>query len=230
MCFSAEASLVTGAALLPAGVYCITSALRKNRAYLPLAVLPALFGVQQLFEAAVWIGLQHDRPGLVRPAALGFLFFAIAFWPVWVPVAAAALERRRGRRLFCLVLAGVGAGALAVYVPLAARAGDALRVEIVNHSVRYDLSALPVVTSVSGVVLQVLYLFVVCVPLLLSADRRLRVLGLAVALAAVVTQAAFRYAFASVWCFFAALLSLHVCYVLSRAPRATPGRAGAVPV
>jgi hypothetical protein len=38
----------------------------------------------------------------------------------------------------------------------------------------------------------------------------------------VITHVVFRYAFASVWCFFAALLSLHITYILYRLP---PGNA-----
>ena len=32
MCFSAESSLAAGVTLVPAGVYCVATALRKNRA------------------------------------------------------------------------------------------------------------------------------------------------------------------------------------------------------
>src|SRR6476661_8747844 len=118
MCFSAEASFTAGAALLPAGAYAVAVALKKDRAYLPLAVMPLLFGVQQLCEAGVWVGLEHDAPGLVKPAALAFLFFAVAFWPFWLPLAAAAVERRPlWRRLFFAAAAvGLGLG-LACYVP-----------------------------------------------------------------------------------------------------------------
>ena len=39
-----------------------------------------------------------------------------------------------------------------------------------------------------------------------------------IAVSAAVTQIHFRYAFISIWCFFAAWLSLHICYVLYRLP------------
>ncbi len=43
MCFSAGPSFATGAALLPAGVYCIRRAAVGTRRYLPLAAVPAVF-------------------------------------------------------------------------------------------------------------------------------------------------------------------------------------------
>jgi hypothetical protein len=108
MCFSAEASVAAGVALLPAGAFAIATALRKDRAYLPLAALPLLFGVQQLCEAGVWIGLERGEPGLVRLATLAFLFFAIAFWPFWIPLVAACIEGRPAWRLLFFVTTGVG--------------------------------------------------------------------------------------------------------------------------
>jgi hypothetical protein len=70
----------------------------------------------------------------------------------------------------------------------------------------------------------------VCVPLLTSRDFRLRVLGGSITVSAVVTHAVFWYAFISVWCFFAAILSLHICYILYRLPGpAGEGRGGDLP-
>ncbi len=219
MCFSAAASLATGVALLPAGAYCLQAAVRKNRTYLPLAVTPLLFGVQQLCEAGVWLGLHHDDPGLVKPSALGFLFFAYAFWPFWVPFIAWVIEvQKPKRRLFAaLAVVGLGLGGTS-YVPAAANYDTTVIVRHVDHSIQYDLTELPLAREVAGTVWLALYMAAVCCPLLLSSERRLPLLGVSITVAAVVTHVMFRYAFASVWCFFAALLSLHLCYVLYRLP------------
>src|SRR5437660_880334 len=63
MCFSAEASFGVSAVLLPAGLYCVRAAARKNPAYLPLALFPVLCSVQQFFEGLVWVGLGNDDAG-----------------------------------------------------------------------------------------------------------------------------------------------------------------------
>ncbi|QJW92842.1 DUF6629 family protein [Frigoriglobus tundricola] len=230
MCFSANASVAAGTVLVTAGAYCIAAARRMNRAYLPLAVVPLLFGVQQFLEAAVWIGLARGLPGLVEAAAVGFLFFAAAFWPIWVPIAAAALEERREKRKLFYVFAWIGLGcALTVYVPVLIYAHDSLNVSSVSHSLRYDLSGVPAGVWAAGWVWQAMYLAAVCVPPLMSRDRSIRILGVAILVSAAITHMTFRYAFASVWCFFAALISLYIWYIMYRANRAVPpAPAGAV--
>jgi hypothetical protein len=108
------------------------------------------------------------------------------------------------------------------YLPLAA--GGALAdPRVVGHSLRYDFSAVPAVHVGPAWVWPVVYLVTVCGPLLASRDRSLRPLGALVAVAAAVAYAAFREAFASVWCFLAAALSVYLAYALYRLPEPPPG-------
>ena len=78
MCFSPEASFGLGAVLLPAGAYCVRTAVKRNPPWLPLALTPLLFGAQQVCEGLVWVGLRAEEATLVRPASLLFLFFGLA--------------------------------------------------------------------------------------------------------------------------------------------------------
>ena len=219
MCFSAEASLATGAILLPIGAYGIAAALKKNRAYLPLAATPILFGVQQFCEAGVWLGFHENNPGLVKPAALAFLFFAIAFWPFWVPFTATFIEARNPKKwLFgALASASLGLGFIC-YLPSLFNYDQWLDVHIVDRSIQYDFSNMPASHIGGSLNWQALYLIAVTCPFVFSVERRLRFLGLSIAVTAAVTQVLFRYAFISVWCFFGAWLSLQICYVLHRLP------------
>src|SRR3954452_7547143 len=116
MCFSAEASFAASAALLPAGVYCVRAA-RKRSASLPLAVIPLAFSAQQFAEGLVWVGLGRGDPALVEGSSLAFLFFALAFWPFWVPFSVAFTTRRKVV-LAVAALLGLALG-LVLYVPLA---------------------------------------------------------------------------------------------------------------
>lgn len=221
MCFSAEASLITGALLLPAGAYCVAKAYRKNRAYLPLSATPLLFGLQQLCEAGVWHGINNDDAGLVHRAAVAFLFFGFALWPAWVPFGAAALEDRREKRWLFFLLGAIGVTVgVPAFIAAAGHYGVWWDVKVVYHSIRYDFARFPISNPV-GAVWQGLYMAAVLVPLLTLRDRRLRVLGVSILVAAVVTHVMFRYAFISVWCFFAAVLSAHVCYVITQLPLPT---------
>lgn len=217
MCFSADASAGAAAALLPVGGYCLATAWRKDRSYLPLAAVPLLFGLQQLCEARVWDALDRGDPDPARGPSLAFLFFALALWPVWIPLAVAATEPPgRGRAaLVALACCGSAVG-LVYYAPAVANSG--LSPAVVGHSIRYDFSAVPAARSGWWWAGPALYLAAVCVPPLASRNRLLRPLGGAIALAAAVTYALFAEAFASVWCFVAAALSLYLAFVLHRLP------------
>jgi hypothetical protein len=217
MCFSAEASAGVAAAVLPVGGYCLAAAWRKDRAYLPLAAAPLLFGLQQSCEARVWDAL-GGTPGLARRPSLAFLFFALAVWPVLIPAAAAAIEPPGRKRQAFAALAGVGVlFALAYYLPLATGERGPSP-SVVGHSIRYDFAEVPTARSAWWWTGPALYLVATCVPLLASGDRRLRPLGVALAASAGLTYALFESAFASAWCFFAAALSLYLAYALHCLP------------
>src|SRR5690242_6586365 len=108
MCFSAPASFVASAALLPAGVYCIRAAFRKNRAYLSLAAVPIFFSVQQFCEGLVWLGLGQDNESLVRTASIAYCYFAIAFWPFWIPFSFIFVTTRRRTRWLLIAVTLLG--------------------------------------------------------------------------------------------------------------------------
>ena len=223
MCFSAEASLASGLLLIPVGTYCVADASRKNRAYWAISASPLLFGIQQLSEAGVWHGLEHGNPAVVKVASLIFLFFAIAFWPAWVPFSGAVMESRPGRRKFFALLGTIGlVVGCSAYGAVAVRYDEWLDVEIRGHSIRYDLSRLPDAQTAIGVAWQAFYMAAVALPLVMSRDRQLRILGASIVVAAIVTQIVFLWAFVSVWCFFAAWLSLHIWYVVYRLPLDRP--------
>jgi len=64
VCFSVEADLVAGAALLPIGVVTLREV--RHVRELPFAALPLLFAAHQLVEALVWGQLGRGRLGRGR--------------------------------------------------------------------------------------------------------------------------------------------------------------------
>jgi hypothetical protein len=219
MCFSPEASFAGAAVLVPCGVYCVRAAATKDPGYLALACTPLAFGVQQFSEGVVWVGLGNGDPALARQAALVFLFFALFFWPFWVPFSLASAEPRPGTRALFWAF-GIGALAFGwvLYGPVVFDPDGRLSVRVVRHSIHYDVAAVGAFAYPPGLFWALLYLASICLPLLVSLDRRLRVFALSLAFSWAVSYLAFRYAYESVWCFFAAVLSLQLCYVLYRLP------------
>jgi uncharacterized protein DUF6629 len=233
MCFSAGASFTAASVLVPAGLYCMQVARARDRNFLLLAACPAVFGVQQVCEGLVWVGLRHERPALVRTASLLFLFFALAFWPVWTPLTVWCFEARRRRKRRRLLLAAAGAALIATaiaYVPLLFHSHEWLHVDVAFHSIRYDFEFLLGFTWLPRTFWQIAYVSLVSIPFLLLPQRPLRVFGLMTAVSSIVAQFAFWYAYVSVWCAFAAVLSAWLCWFFHRLPTdaaARPARAAA---
>jgi hypothetical protein len=62
MCFSASASFTASAVLMPLGLYATHIARTTDQKdYVPLALTPFFFGVQQLTEGLVWTGIDNGR-------------------------------------------------------------------------------------------------------------------------------------------------------------------------
>jgi hypothetical protein len=231
MCFSATASFAVGAALLPAGVYCTRMAVRKGRAYLPLAAVPFAFSAQQFCEGLVWVGLGREDAALVEAASVAYLFFAIAFWPVWIPLSILSAETRRGAKHFLGILAVLGLAFTWLFWPIWWEPDRWLMTEVVHHSIRYKYVGIPGFALVPPAVWRFAYLLLVAVPLAvgctggrLTATGRASgiVGGLGLGAAFVVSYFFFWHAFTSVWCFFAALLAGLLCVVFARLPDAQP--------
>jgi hypothetical protein len=214
MCFSAEASFATGAALVPVGVYCVRVALQRDSRYLALAVSPLVFALQQVCEGVVWLGLRRGDADLARSASLAFMFFAVVFWPCWMPFSVLSLAPRRWMRRSLGCATGWALGvSLSVFLPLALRTREWLRPSVRYHSIEYDFSMLPVYLGIPREVWHLGYVVLVALPLAVQGNRRLTAFSAMVLVSAVLAHVAFAYAFVSIWCAFAALLSAWLCFL-----------------
>lgn len=200
MCFSATASFTAGTALVAVGV--VTGHRSQGLRELPLALVPLVFGVQQLSEGVLWLTLSRDLPTLQTWTTNVFSFFSHAFWPVFVPLAVLLVETNRTRRR---VLTGfLALGTLVGLYLLVFLFLDPITASVQGRRISYDAPHFYI-----GAVL-VLYLLATCVSGLFSSYRCINVFGVmafSLAIAAYVISAR---TFVSVWCFFAAVLSLLV--------------------
>ncbi|MFF4099465.1 DUF6629 family protein [Streptomyces sp. NPDC001903] len=206
MCWNATADLTAGAAITALGVVCVAR-LRRARD-LPIAALPLLLGAHQLVEAAVW-----RAGGGCGPATTAWVAIALPALPAWVPLgvllAAAAVDRRR---LWAPAAVGVATAAVLSYC-LATRPAVA---EIRGHTLGYGVNVPWMPLLLAG------YLFATLGALLLSGDRRLRLLGAVLGAGALACSALWRLEFASTWCAFAAVASLLVLGWVRRPRPGTP--------
>ena len=219
MCLSAPASFLVGATLLPAGYYCTKVAFRHSKRHLFLATVPFAFAAQQFSEGFVWIGIGQENARLVSGASVVYLFFAIAFWPFWIPFSLMLANRRKWVRWTFAVLVAISLAWVWLYAPILINPDKWLTTVVVHHSIQYEYARLPGYQIVSPWAWRIGYLALVTVPFGLGAMRLRRRTGgilMAVGLGALVagfgvSYLVFSYAFISVWCFLAALISLALC-------------------
>lgn len=212
MCFSANASFTASVVLGVAGVLSVRTALKHHRAYLALSLMPLFFAIQQFFEGMVWLNLPNQTA--IRPYALVYMFFAFSFWPVFFSFAILKTETRRKyiaiQRAILLFATIVG---LFVYLPLFQ--ADSFHVEVVKHHlayVHYALNHKPLMMIISVTA----YISCILMSGLISANRHIRYLSQMFLIAVAIANFADRMAFASVWCFLGAWLSLYVIYIVKR--------------
>jgi hypothetical protein len=97
----------------------------------------------------------------------------------------------------------------------------------VHHSIQYNIDALPAFDIVPQAAWQALYFAEICLPFLVGRRGRSEwyhlVGGVTVALFFLIAHFLFAYAFTSVWCFFASILSLYLCFVFYRLPVSANG-------
>lgn len=209
MCFSAPASFTAAAALL--GIGAVTVRRVRTRRELPYASIPLLFGVQQLIEGMLWLTFPDRAPLLNAWLAHLYSFFSHVLWPIYVPLAALALETVPWRRrvLACMAITGALVGvyllAMLVRLPITAR--------VVGQHILYDSPHFYVLTTMA------LYLIGTCASLMVSSHRRVMAFGIAAFVSAVSAYAFYTAWFISVWCFFAAALSFIVLWQFQQ-PRA----------
>jgi hypothetical protein len=197
MCFSTEADVVAGIALLPVAAL----ALREVRSAreVPFAALPLLFAAHQLTEAFVWAGLDGDVSASVQNAAATiYLLFAFSVLPTLVPIAVLLLEPRGARlRVAPFVAIGLVVSAQLTYFAL----DGPVTVEEHAHAVVYRVGL------ENGTFWAVLYIAAVVGPSLLSGYPSIVAFGALNLVGLVLVALVYREAFASIWCVIAALLS-----------------------
>jgi hypothetical protein len=219
MCFSPTASFTAGAGLLIVGV--VTARRARTGAELPFALIPALFGIQQLIEGALWLTFPDKAPLLNVVLTYAYSVFSHVFWPIYVPVAVMLIEGTRWRRKAAMGIA-LASGAAGLYL-LYALMTQPIVARVVGHHISY------VSPHFYGVVVMVLYLLGTCISPLFSSHRMVRAFGVAASISFVAAYVFFELWFISVWCFLAAVMSGIVLLHFSRSLPASTGEMPASP-
>lgn len=220
MCFSAEASFAAAVVLVPAGVASVNRAYRESRRYLPIAALPLLLGLQQFFEGLVWTANVQGSDNFVRVFSMAYMLFAWLIWPIWLPFSTYFLEPCRRRYLYLLfaILGGVVGGIQ--YIPYFAHE-NWLVIRFLDNAISYQGTIL-FDLIMRREITNSIYITVVVLPLLTSSLSGVRIFGAIILAVILMTYLFFQYAYISVFCFGAAVMSLYLVYFVFRETSIAP--------
>ena len=205
MCFSSTASFTSASLLLVVGGLALSQ--RPKRREVAYALIPALFGLQQLLEGLIWLDFQgqlfaiscFSEGALVQSYSL----FSQVFWPIFVPLAVVLLEDISWRRKCISICAFMGL-TVGMFL-LAAMAQRPVTARLVAQHIAYDFDHTHVVIA------SLLYLIGACAAPLLSSHRPVRLFGFAAIVSLLISYLIYATWFISVWCYFSGLMS---CVVL----------------
>lgn len=203
MCFSEEASFGAAVGLgVIAGASLQKSGLSR---YFYLALIPLFLAVQQFSEGLIWLNLEQ-----VVPASPTFSFFyyyylfvALVAWPSWVCFSLFMAEAIAAKKVilggFLLLALIVSAyNLMALLQPM-----EAIPVE---HSIRYDVNIPYHAVWV--------YAGLTIIPWFFSGLKGSFLAGIVLGMTFIIAGAFYQFAFISVWCFFATLVSVAIYKII----------------
>lgn len=217
MCFSAEVSFGASAVLTAVGIASLKKV--RTRSQTAFACIPLIFAVQQFTEGFVWISVL--KPGyLDHPQIPVYIFLIIAqiVWPVWVPFSLWCMEQDRSRKiaLFILLVLGIF---FAVYLIISLLQYPA-HAEMKHLHIRYIQKVPPSMLIIGSCC----YVAATVISLFIPKNNLIKFLGVIVLISFLISKLFFADNVVSVWCLFAALMSIDIYVILKRSTVKPPGK------
>jgi hypothetical protein len=207
MCFSAGASFAGGVIISAIGVATLKEVHKPSQ--LIFASIPLFFGFQQMIEGTLWLTIPlPDYFTLQKISTYLFLILADFIWPSMIPLSIMLMEENKKRKKMLKILLGIGIS-LSLYYAYCLLFFNATT-QIMGYHIHYK-TTFPESISMPAFMV---YLLVTITPLFISSIKRTHLLGVLMFLSCLVTAIFFRQFLTSVWCFFAALISGVIFWIL----------------
>lgn len=210
MCFSAPASFTSGVLLTFVG----TETLKKvhKPAQIGLACISLFFAFQQFTEGVLWLTIgRTGYAGLQTVSTYIFVIMAEVLWPILVPLSVLLMEENKTRKKILVALLTVGA-AIALYYSYRLMFYDIYAVISGRHIVYQGTTP----SSLEGIAI-IVYLVATIVPLFVSSIKRIYIVGTVMGLSFIASALFYKKFLISVWCFFAAVISFVIFYIIKDA-------------
>ena len=212
MCFSAEASFAGGVIISAIGVATVREVHKPSQ--LVFASIPLFFGLQQFVEGCLWVAIPN--PELIhfqKTATYIFLIMADFLWPTMIPLAVLLMETNKKRKKILRILLGLGLS-LSLYYAYCLVFFN-VTPQIMGYHILYNTD-FPKSLSLPAFII---YLIVTIPPLFVSSIQRTHLLGILMFSSCLITAIFFTQYLTSVWCFFAALISGVIFWILRDAKK-----------
>lgn len=206
MCFCAEASFAAAGILAITGLLTVRSTTKKSQRM--LAVIPIIFALQQAAEGVLWVSAHNNQLlWLHTIAAYAFLFCAFVIWPTWIPWALNTYEEYKKPVLTYLTYWGIVVSSALMVLMLVSH----MTITTHEHHVQY-LFMLPEWVGILGTFL---YAIPIITPFFVCGKKYCIIMGILLIVSAIITWLMWYNYFASVWCFFSALLSILIFCIIT---------------
>jgi hypothetical protein len=209
MCFSAGASFSAAGALSVIGLLTVKKVPDK-RLY-PLSLIPLFFALQQFSEGIVWLALGNKiSEAFILPASYIFIGIACIAWPTYISIATLVYEKQiiRKRLLYIPFLVGLSLSAYAVFHLLYYE----IQAQIVSCHIFYSVK-----DTVFSYYFTIPYLIATIAPFFISSIKKMWILGLVFLISFIVSFFVYTTWLTSIWCFFAAIISMLLYWVIGSA-------------
>jgi len=207
MCFSPEASFAGGVIISTIGIATIKKVHKPSQ--LVFASIPLFFGIQQIAEGFLWLTLAYSEYETIQKiSAYTFLVMAQVLWPLIIPISLLLMEENKTRKkgLKILMTAGLSLSIYYIYCLLVFDVNP----QIMDYHIKYKTN-FPRSLRIPAFIV---YLTVTITPLFLSTVKKTHLLGSLMFLSCIVSVLFFTQYLTSVWCFFAAIISGVIYWIL----------------
>ena len=212
MCFSPEASFTGGVLIFSIGIVTVKSVHKPNQ--LVFAIIPLFFGIQQITEGFLWLSLQNpDFPNIQKLTSTFFLILAEVLWPMVIPISVLLMEKNKSKKriLRIFLIMGILLSAYYAYCLLNFNVNP----QIVDYHIQYNNDFPVAFRNVAFAV----YLIATIAPLFVSSVKKMHFLGGLMFLSCFISTLFFMQYLTSVWCFFAAFISVAIFWILKNSKK-----------
>jgi hypothetical protein len=209
MCFSAGASFAGGVIISSIGIASVSKARKSPQ--IVFAGIPLLFGLQQFAEGCLWLTLPHPDPQLYyfrKTCTYIFMITAQVIWPLLIPFSVLKMEKDARRRKILKYFVICGAAVSAYYAVCQLLLHIDAKIEGYHVLYKTDFPE-----KLSNPVF-IVYLFAAITPLFISSYKKMRIMAVMMMLSCLLSAIFYKEYLTSVWCFFAALISVVIYWII----------------